>query len=542
MDILNLATTVLVFIAFMAFAGKRMLTYMHILQQEEYNNGRLWGWIKSNRTFDKRLSLVMIILGAIWFFIPAFFIQFLIFIAFVFTAYIEKDPRKDSKKKLVSTARARRIFIPAYILSSVLALWCFGLSEPWIWIVNIQALPFCLMLSNMLIQPFEDVVQKKYWNEAREKIQRLSPTIIGITGSYGKTSVKHMLGHILKSQAPTLVTPGSVNTPMGITRIIREELQENHKYFVVEMGAYGPGSIERLCALTPPDFGIITAIGHAHYERFKSLETVSEAKFELAEAVFKKSGKTIIHERTLRFPHPRAIKENHEDDIIVVGEPPVADNSKQKDPFYISQDDLKIQRIQQLPTGLEIRLSWKGTTYIFEVPLYGLHHGHNAALAFAAARTMGIDTQDIVDSFRSLPQIEHRLEVKKQGDLTVIDDAYNSNPLGFRSALDLLSIVGNKGRKILITPGMVELGAAHNEAHEKIGNYAGQVCDMAIAVSPKRIPTFIKGFKATSNGKTLVEVATFDEAQKWLMKNKQPGDVVLIENDLPDMYERIPKM
>ena len=140
-----------------------------------------------------------------------------------------------------------------------------------------------------------------------------------------------------------------------------------------------------------------------------------------------------------------------------------------------------------------------------------------------------------------MPQIQHRLEVKKQPDGTIfIDDAFNSNPEGFASALNLLGAF--PGRKILITPGMVELGAAHDEEHEKIGRRAGEICDIVLLVLPQRVPSFVKGFKATGGDKRLVEIASFKDALGWLDRSRQPGDVVLIENDLPDIYESLPKI
>ncbi len=549
---IELATQVILFITFFALAGKRLLTYTHVLQQEEYDSGRMMKWILRNGAWDKRLSAALIVVGLLWIFtfteipfidllIPSFFINFLVFICFVIIAFTEDDPRKKSKKKLVMTSRVKRTFIPAYILTVLLSLWCFLTINPWLWILTIQAIPFTLLLVNGALKPFESTIQKSYWNEAKAKLDELQPKVIAITGSFGKTSVKHILGHILKTQAPTLMTPGSVNTAMGITRIIREELTPEHKYFIVEMGAYGPGSIEKLCALTPPDFGIITAIGHAHYERFKSLETVAEAKYELALATIKKEGTVVIHERTLRFPYSQKVKEDYPASFTVVGEPEEIDSQKRKDVSYLEKDDVHISKIAQMPEGLEIKLHWKDRVHELKIPLYGLHHGHNAALAYVMALEMGFDADNIQAALKTTPQIAHRLELKKQADgTTIIDDAFNSNPLGFRSALDLLSIIGNEGRKILITPGMVELGAAHDDAHEKLGEYAGEVCDIALVVTPKRIPTFIKGFKA--GGKTLVEVETFQDAQEWITKNKQEGDIILIENDLPDMYERIPKM
>jgi UDP-N-acetylmuramoyl-tripeptide--D-alanyl-D-alanine ligase len=529
---------------FAVFAAKRCLTYMHALQQEEYDNARFIQWMIDGRVFDKRLSLALLASGVLAFFLPAFIFMLLVFMGFIATAYVEKDPRKESKKKLAMTMRAKRIYFTGLALSIALAAsWVFVQNHPWLWIISVQAVPFFLCLANLLLDPYEQQIQQKFWDEAHEKLMRVQPTVIGITGSFGKTSVKHILGHILKTQAKTLITPGSVNTPMGIARIIREELDESHKYFVVEMGAYGPGSIARLCRLAPPDFGVITAIGHAHYERFKSLEAVAQAKFELAEAVIAKGpGKIAIHERTLRFEHTRDMKNMHPDRFVIGGEAPAFDPNKRPDVSYLQDDDVKIQRVLQLPTGLEVRITWKDQTYRLDVPLYGLHHAHNVTLAFAIAMTMGIAAEDIATALKTVPQIQHRLEVRKQGEITIIDDAFNSNPLGFQSALDLLGIIEKTGRKILITPGMVELGAAHDEAHRQIGYSAGRVCDIAIVVQPGRIPSFIKGFQDSGAGKTLLEVSTFQEASKWIDQNKQAGDIVLIENDLPDIYERIPQI
>lgn len=541
---IDLASTVLLFLTYVAFAGKRGLTYMHAYQQEEYDSRRLLGWIGQNKTFDKRLTLALLLCTGASFFIPVMFTNFLVFIAFAVTTYLEKDPRKESKKKLVSTARSKRIFRPAYVLAALAGLWCFIAPQyTGLWILNVQMIPFWLVIVNAILTPYEEFVQQRFWSEAHNKVLDYQPTIIGITGSYGKTSVKHILGHILKMNAPTLVTPGSVNTPMGITRIIREELQPEHRYFVVEMGAYGPGSIARLCKLTPPDMGIITAIGHAHYERFKSLETVAEAKYELADSVIERGGMMIVHERTLRFENANALRMEHPHNFIVCGDAPKASNVKEEEKSFMSQGDLEIHAIEQRRKGLEIKFSWKNTLHIVEAPLFGMHHGYNVAMAFAAAFELGIAARDIQTALSSLPQIQHRLEVKPQADGTiVIDDAYNSNPVGFQAALGLLTIMGASGRKILITPGMVELGKAHDEAHQKIGEYAGQVCDVAIVVKGKRIPTFLKGFKSTGGNKDVHEVDTFSDAQKWVAKNKQAGDIILIENDLPDIYERVPKL
>ena len=552
--IISFAIDAVVLMTFAAFAGMRLLTYMHVLQQEDYYNGRLFSWILKHRAFDKRVTIALIGLlfilaglhiGGIRDLLPGFFIDFLIFITFVIGTYLEKDPRKDSKKKLVATSRAKRIFLPTFIVAVLLAIPHFFISVPILWILNVQALPFLLIIVNILLQPFEDAVQMKYWKEAHNKVLDYQPKVIGITGSYGKTSIKHILGHILKTQAPTLITPGSVNTPMGITRVIREQLEPNHQYLIVEMGAYGPGSIGRLCKLTPPDLGIISSIGHAHYERFKSLDNVAQTKFELAEAVIRKNpeeGRVIVHEKTLRFANVQKLKVNNDNNFIVAGESPDV-NKLSKDKSYIAYGDLQLHKVVQTEKGLSITFEYQGKVYSPDIPIFGIHHAHNIILVFALAVELGIDTDDIQDALASLPQIQHRLEVKPQADGTIlIDDAYNSNPVGFQSALGLLAHLGKQSRKILITPGMVELGNAHNDAHRKIGVSAAEICDICLVIKPERIPTFVGSFRSTSMTGTLHEFESFKDAQNWFIANKQEGDVVLIENDLPDMYEKIPKM
>ncbi len=540
------SSSILLFLTFAAFSTRRGMTYMHIFQQEEYDVKRFFKWVFANKAFDKRVSFAILVAIGASFFIDTMMIHFIIFFAMTLMVYKEPDPRKDSKKKLVLTARAKRIYYPAVAISILLSLWIFV--APWqhgLWLINVHLIPFLVMMVNGVLSPFEASNQKKFWNQAHNKVMDYRPTIIGITGSYGKTSVKHILGHILKLNAPTLITPGSVNTPMGISRIIREELTEDHKFLVVEMGAYGPGSISRLCKLTPPDMGIITAIGHAHYERFKTLDAVAQTKFELAQAVIDGGeGQVIISEKTLRYEHSRDMKAENYSHFIVCGEHGEIDPKKDKEHSNLLKGDVEIIKIVQGLDGIQVRFNWKNKNHSINAPLYGVHHGHNLVMAFVAAFELGIAAQDIQTALELLPQIEHRLEVKpnKSDGTTIIDDAYNSNPVGFQSALVLLSQLGKGGRKILITPGMVELGKAHNDAHLKIGEYAGQVCDVAIVVQGKRIPSFIKGFKTTGGSKELIEVKTFSDAQKWVAKNRKEGDVILVENDLPDLYERVPKI
>jgi UDP-N-acetylmuramoyl-tripeptide--D-alanyl-D-alanine ligase len=519
-----------VVLAFAFFAARRLITYLHIFQQEEYDGSRFLRWLAATGSVDKRLSVALLLLGGAMLLIGGLGARLaaaLCAVLFVAVAIREADPRRQAKKPLVLTARAKRIFAVALALaiaSGAAVAWVCGNAA--LFIPAVQLLPIDLVVANLLLAPLEGRIQQTFWREAHDKLMRLSPVVIGITGSYGKTSVKHILGHILEAASSALITPGSVNTPMGIARIVRERLQPQHRYFVVEMGAYGPGSIARLCRLAPPALGVITAIGKAHFERFKSLDTTARTKFELAEAVASRQGKLITCEPVLGFAAAQAFAQAHPDMMVICGERPGL--------------ALELSAIRQERDGLAVSVIWQGTRYDLIAPLFGSHQGWNVALAFAAACTLGIDPETVRLALRSTPQIAHRLEVRKLPEgAIVIDDAYNANPVGFAAALDLVAgLKEPAGRAILITPGMVELGAAHDEEHARIGRKAAGMIDVLLPVAPERIAAFTEAFRqSASSAATVVPCANFTAAKSWLAANQRGGDVVLIENDLPDLYE-----
>jgi UDP-N-acetylmuramoyl-tripeptide--D-alanyl-D-alanine ligase len=448
-------------------------------------------------------------------------------VALLLLGYFESDPRSSGKKPLVMTPRAKRVLAGAALAAGLaglaVAVWS---TSAWVWIAAVQFLPFSLVLSNWMLAPYENIVQRRFWREAHVKLEQLKPVTIGITGSYGKTSVKHILGHILETQAPTLITPGSVNTTMGIARVVRERLGPHHRFFVCEMGAYGPGSISRLTHLAPPNLAIITAIGFAHYERFKTLETVARAKFELAEAAVQNAGKVIVAEQVLEQPPAQEFAAGHAQSVVTVGRGAAC--------------TLRIDSVKQSSDGMEIMVAWGGLPYTLRAPLFGDHQAIDISLAFAAACQLGVAPKSAAIALTSVAQISHRLEVKRQPRGSVlIDDAYNSNPVGFANGLRILDLFrGAGGRRFLVTPGMVELGSAHDSEHTKIGVLAASHVDVLLPVLPERIATLTAAYRAGNPQGVIVPCRSFTEAQAWLNANLGPEDVVLVENDLPDLYEK----
>jgi len=363
-------------------------------------------------------------------------------LGFIILAFLEPKT-KNNKKPLVFTARAKRIFILSFLLIIAFSVL---LKEIWYLILIVQLLPVFVVFANLILWPFEKIIQNYYLADAKKILKKYQPIVIGITGSYGKTTTKYILGQILNAYQPTLWTSGGINTLMGITKVIRQELKPEHKYFVVEMGAYKIGSIKKLCDFVKPQHGIITSVGLAHFERFKSAENIKKAKQELFESL-------------------------PQNGIAVTG-----------------QDS-----------------------------------------AIIVAKKLGVPELTIQAALRHLQMPAHRLEIKKINDLVIIDDSYNSNPIGFQNALSLLN--KQRGRKILVTPGMVELGAKSEEEHKKISQIIAKTCDYVILVNKKTtkyLQKYLKDFYLFSSLK---------QAQEFVNNLAKPGDAILYENDLPDIYD-----
>ena len=289
------------------------------------------------------------------------------------------------------------------------------------------------------------------------------------------------------------------------------------------MGAYGIGSIRRLCDFTPPKAALVTAVGYAHYERFKSIETVTEAKSELVQAL-PEDGIAVLNGDD---PNCRKMALKTKAHVIFYGR-------------LLNNGALHCRLVsdQLTPDGLQCDIEYMGKNYSFTVPIYGKHQALNATGAFLLAVSLGVPAITAIAALKTVPSINHRLAVQKGADgITMIDDAYNSNPAGFRNALDVLQILpGN--RKILVTPGMVELGNRMDEEHALLGEYAATICSDICLIAAGRIRAFKEALlKKGFLEQNLHEFTTLNDAREWMKTELKPGDVVLFENDLPDLYE-----
>jgi UDP-N-acetylmuramoyl-tripeptide--D-alanyl-D-alanine ligase len=342
-----------------------------------------------------------------------------------------------------------------------------------------------------------------------------------VTGSYGKTSVKHIIGAILSRKYPTLVTPASFNTPMGVSRAIREQLTPSHKVFVAEMGARHVGDIRELCRLVKPMVGVLTSVGPQHLETFKTIERVAKTKYELIEALPENSHSYFCDDHAIckqlydRTATPKTLVR------LTPGEADVGSEH-----VAVSSEG----------SAFDLCVRGRGTVRCHTL-LLGEHNIVNILTAAAVASDLGLTLNQIANGVAKLRPVPSRLElINAPGSFTVINDAFNSNPVGARAALRVLSQF--PARRIVITPGMVELGAHEAEYNKEFGRAIAAAADIAIVVGKKRVQPIIDGLvEAGFPEENIHRVDNLDASTALLTTLARREDTVLYENDLPDHYQ-----
>lgn len=512
--------------ALAGFGWIRINTILTYFQQEEYDSSRFLGAVLRVRLFDVLASLGLIallvadhafnlgmylwLLGAAWLIILAL-----------------RERGYAYKKKLVTTQRLKRI----RWLTRGFFLLSFGLllAHAYTVLVILQLTPFLIMLANRLLRPFQENVNQGFIDQAVDKLSTHKPVTIGITGSFGKTTTKHIFAEILESAGPVFYSPGSINTVLGLTRNIREKLQRGHRFFIAEMGAYGIGSIKRLCDFSDPGYGIVTAIGNAHTERFGDIATIAKAKSELVEHVCGRGGLAVYPHELLEHQPFADLRVQYPDLVRTVGDTAEAD-------FQIVRADLKDSN---WTIAIQNNRALSEPSIEYTLPLLGDHNILNSALAVAMTYLISPATATRIPAFsKDVEQVQHRLQkVETPGQPLVLDDAYNSNETGFKNAVTVLNKLAKQrgGKAILVTPGVAEMGLEHDRVHGRLGDHASALCDTIIVVNPDRIESFVAALDP--NTVAYHSRNSFAEARQLVTEISDENDVVLYENDLPDILE-----
>ena len=443
-----------------------------------------------------------------------------------------------AKKALVYTARVRRILSASVALALVMAIVAGVLLlvlplplAALLTIVLVLLAPGLTLLlligGNWLMRPVESAIQRSYVRHARGLMTEYAPLTIGVAGSYGKTSTKHILAHLLSPYMDTLPTPKSYNTLMGITRTVNEHLQPRHRAFVVEMDAYATGEIAAMCRLVDPQIAVITSVGPQHLERFGTVERIGDAIYELV-ASLPKGGSAVIYagEPTCAQLADRAVADGYH--VVRYG------MNNDPAPLDVTASDVTIDA-----RGTHFTWQWPSEKLTLQVriPLLGSHNILNVSAALAAVHLLGFPVAEAVRDTATLQPVEHRLQVlSSAGGVTVIDDSYNANPVGINNGLDVLAQMQGR-QKILVTPGLVELGPLEDEENQKLGAHAARVCDQVILVGARQTQPIRAGLQRSNFPAGAIHVVeTLAEVTATLGRIAGHGDVVLFANDLPDTY------
>lgn len=506
---------------------------LHMLQQNLYNSEhRYLKWIKNN--FKKVFLNIDVILLISFIFlviskidiISTIVFDLLILVCIIKYKNDQTEEKKHEKKPLVYTKRIYRLIVTISILlliPIILMFLKFNIENLSLFYIILGLLVYLIYLiiwlANIINHPVERYVYHSFKRKAMRKLKN-NPNlkVIGITGSYGKTSSKNILSDILNIKYNALPTPKNLNTPYGLIITINNHLDKFDDILIAEMGAYKIGEIQELCDLVHPQYGVLTKIGTAHLESFGSVENIQKGKFELIESL-PTNGVAVLNmddEKQVNYDIKNPCKK------IWIG----IENKKADFVAY----DIKMNN-----RGMSFIVDIDGEKIKFNTKLLGIPNIYNILAGIALGNYFGITNENLQRAVMNVKNTEHRLELKKNGDITYIDDAYNSNPIGSKMALDVLNLM--PGKKIIMTPGMIELGDKQYELNYQFGKYMIDICDEIILVGPKQTKPIQDAL--TENGYNMKKVHIITDVKDGfniINKIKTKDTYVLIENDLPDSF------
>lgn len=506
----------------------------HMLQQNWYNNegNRYIKWMLKNKS-QVLLNLDMLfILLSIFFFIKIDSLLLMTIVVLLYTIlslrYINNEKHEQVKLKLNITARVKRLFVTqtiVYILPVVIIALNFNENNMVIYYLIICGLVYLnyivTLITNYINTPIEKLLALKFRLRAKKKLKSMTNLkVIGVTGSYGKTSSKNILNDILSVKYNVLPTPKNFNTPVGLTITINNYLDKFNDYMIAEMGAFKKGEIKYLCDYVKPTYGILTRIGQAHMESFGSQKNIQEGKFELIESLPQDGIGILNGDDELQVNY----KLKNKCKIVFIG----IDNK---------DVDVKASNIKLNSNGSTFDVTFKGDKkkYKFETKLLGQANIYNILAGIALGKELGLTIKQLQVGVKRVNTIEHRLEMKKYYDINIIDDAYNSNPVGAKMALDVLKLM--PGKRIVVTPGMIELGELQKEINYKFGEQIAKCADEVILVGKNQTKDIYDGIVSKKFKKDHIHVINdVKEAFPMMQQLKDKDTYALLENDLPDIF------
>ena len=516
MDSLAIQYAIIYTLAFLVIAKYDI----HMFQLSSYRYSRYFRWLVPDNIASIKRAFALLAFAAA--FMPGFYgLGFLAGITAV--AWVHAW-REKFKTPLVYTMRVKRLFAADIILFAIIAVVATAVADeraPAIIGAVLLLSNMLMLLANLVNTPIEKAINRHYYNDAKRIIEsNKNLIIIGVTGSFGKTSTKNYLASVLAEKYNVLVTPGNFNTLLGVIRTIREHLRPYHQVFIVEMGAKQKNDIKEICDLVRPTIGIVTAVGEMHLETFKCVENIQDTKFELINSL-PANGLGVINFDSEYIKNYKGITSQCR--IIKYA--------------VEGEGEYKANDVVYGAGGVSFTLNG-GEQY--NSRLLGAGNLLNILASIAVADHLEVPVNKQRNAIARLQPVEHRLSMKVSGGITVLDDAYNSNPQGAKMALEVLKnfAVGEGNKRIVITPGFVEMGTRQAEANKELGATIAKSCDYAIVVNATNRDAIKSGIEEGGMPAEKYFLAdSLNHAHAQLSQILRPGDVVLYENDLPDNFK-----
>ena len=450
--------------------------------------------------------------------------------------------RFDTNRRLVLkwTAKARIILIISLLVHAVIATllaWLFGViffGSIIIFLILEVLLLYGLSLLYYLILPIvvallwplDHFLKKRVIKRATAKLARRSDVkVVAVTGSYGKSTIKEALVKVLGTKYKVVATPENKNMPLGLSKLILDQLTDETEVLIVEMGAFWPGDIKELCQIAPPDIAILSGINEAHLKQFGSLENTIKTKFEIV-ANAKPGALAVFNADSL------AITDNYKQHL-----------AGREVNFYSNEPHeetlLKLKEKQFAEDGFGISFRLVGPEeeeYNFKMPHLAEYIIGTMACVTTVARHLGLSREQIEKGALAIKPVAHRLEpIKAAGGVTVIDDSYNGNPDGVREAINVLKRVKGE-RKLYLTPGLVEGGERTEIIHKSIGKQLAPVADVVLLIRNSVTPHIDAGLTEAGFSGKVIWYDTAPLAHAALKEVLKQGDVIVFQNDWPDNY------
>ena len=529
---------------FMFFASFK---FVQTLQQTGYDGRGYLSWLRrKDNIYMLRLIIVSIlsILAflifniAVMIFWQSYFAVYCGFGFYVmfFIVYIGKDRKVKSKVPLVKTRRVIRLLITFVLITFLLTMLlltlvnfgAFFLDEDslvyklryGLLCLTPMLLPIFVLIAYAVNEPFERYNKKQYVKKCKSSLEERPDLIkIGITGSYGKTSVKEILATILSEKYSVLSTPHSYNTPMGICKTVKK-LKPSHEVFIAEMGARNVGDIKELVEIVKPSIGVITGVTNQHIETFGSVTNIKNTKYELIDGLTEDGFAVFSADNDISVEMSEKCPVSH----VIAG------ISKENNP-YVSAENIQVSG-----SGTRFTLVVGENKIECGTALIGTHNVSNICLAAAVAKKLALSDEQIAAGINRIKPIKHRLEITETSKGTVvIDDSFNANVNGTVAAMEVLDCF--EGRKIVVTPGLVELGSMEDYENYRLGERLGKHADVVILVGKRRVDKIKEGLVSVDfPPENIISVKDLQESKKVLANVVKSGDVVIFENDLPDKY------